>query len=75
MEVSLTPDLLYRLTHIATTQGRPTETLVQEVLTHYIDEEESRFTQAVKRGEAQLERGEYLSHEQVGERIDRLFHS
>ncbi len=75
MEVPLTPDELSRLTHIAATQGRPTEKLAQEVLSHYIDEEESRFVEAVKRGEAELDRGEYLTHEQVGERIERLFQS
>jgi predicted transcriptional regulator len=35
--------------------------------------EEARFVEAVKLGEAALQRGEYLTHEQVGERLDWLF--
>jgi predicted transcriptional regulator len=31
--------------------------------------------EAVKLGEAALERGEYLTHEQVGKRLGRLFYS
>jgi predicted transcriptional regulator len=37
----------------------------------YFDEE-LRFADAVQRGEDALARGEYLTHEQVGERLDRL---
>jgi predicted transcriptional regulator len=43
---------------------------VQDVVAHYLDEED-RFVQAVKRGEDALDRGEYLTHEQVGERLRR----
>lgn len=75
MEVPLTPELLSRLTVIASSQGRPAEALAQEVLSHYVTDEETRFVEAVKLGEAELDRGEYLTHEQVGERIQRLFHS
>ena len=46
----------------ATQQGRNPDKLVQEVVARYFDEE-SRFIQAVKRGEEALQRGEYLTHE------------
>jgi predicted transcriptional regulator len=39
------------------------------------DAEQTRLVEAVKVGEAQLDRGEYLTHEEVGERIERLFQS
>ena len=45
--------------------------LAQEAITRYL-EEEARFLEAVKLGESQLERGEYLTHEEVGTRIERL---
>ena len=35
-------------------------------------EEEARSVAAVKRGEDALQRGEYLSHEQVGQRLQRF---
>jgi predicted transcriptional regulator len=37
----------------------------------YLDDED-RFVEAVKRGEHALERGEYLTHQQVGERLRRF---
>jgi predicted transcriptional regulator len=37
----------------------------------YFDEE-SRFVDAVRRGEEALQRGEYLTHEQVGQRLGRF---
>jgi predicted transcriptional regulator len=59
------------LTHSAAQQGRQADELVQDVLTRYF-EEEARFVEAVKRGEHALQRGEYLSHEQVGQRLQRF---
>jgi predicted transcriptional regulator len=44
---------------------------VQDVVARYFDEED-RFIEAVKRGEAALERGEFLTHDQVGERLRRF---
>ena len=35
-------------------------------------DEEARFAEALKRGEEALDRGEYLSHEQVGQRLQRF---
>ena len=71
MEVHITPELEARLTHSAAQQGRQADELVQDVLTRYF-EEEARFVEAVKCGEDALQRGEYLSHEQVGQRLQRF---
>ena len=35
-------------------------------------DEEARFAEAVKRGEEAFERGEHLTHEQVGQRLQRF---
>jgi predicted transcriptional regulator len=56
------------------TGGRHQDELAQEAIDSYL-EAEFRFTEAVKLGEAELERGEYLTHEEVGARIDKLFRS
>jgi predicted transcriptional regulator len=48
--------------------------LAQEVIGFYL-EHEARFIEAVRRGLESLDRGEYVSHEEVGARIDRLFPS
>lgn len=71
MEVHLTGELEAKLTHSAAMQGRNPDELVQDVLTRYL-EEEARLIEAVKRGDDAFERGEYLTHEQVGERLQRL---
>ena len=71
MEVHVTGELESKLTDIAAKQGRNPDDLVQDVLTRYF-EEEARFAEAVRRGEGALERGEYLTHEEVGDRLQRF---
>jgi predicted transcriptional regulator len=71
MEVHFNPDLQARLTQRANQQGRNPDEVVQDVVARYF-EEEDRFVQAVKRGEAALERGDFLTHEQTGERLRRF---
>jgi predicted transcriptional regulator len=71
MEVHFTPELEAKLTHSAAQQGRKADELVQDVLARYF-EEEARFVEAVKRGEHALQQGEYLTHEQVGQRLQRF---
>jgi predicted transcriptional regulator len=71
MEVDFTPELQARLAESAARQGRNPDELVRQVVARYFDEE-SRFTDAVNRGEDALLRGEYLTHEQVGQRLERF---
>ena len=71
MEVHFTPELEAKLTQSAAQKGRNPDELVQDVLAQYF-EEETRFIEAVQRGEEALQRGEYLTHEQVGQRLQRF---
>ena len=71
MEVHFNSNVEARPTQRATQQGRKPDEFVQDVVARYLDEED-RFVEAVKRGENALERGEYLTHEQVGERLRRF---
>jgi predicted transcriptional regulator len=71
MKVHFTPELEAKLAQSAAQQGRNPGDLVQEVLARHF-EEESRFIEAVKAGEDALGRGEYLTHEQVGQRLERF---
>jgi predicted transcriptional regulator len=71
MEVHFNRDLKARLTERATQQGRNLDETVQDVVARYF-EEEDRFIEAVRRGEAALDRGEFLTHEQVGDRLRRF---
>ncbi len=74
MEVHFTPELEEKLAQSAAQQGRRPDELVQEVLARHFDEE-ARIIEAVKRGEDALQRGEYLTHHQVGERLQRFLRS
>jgi predicted transcriptional regulator len=71
MEVHFPPELEAKLTHSAAQQGRNADELVQEILTRDF-EEETRFIEAVSLGEEALLRGEYLTHDQVGQRLHRF---
>jgi predicted transcriptional regulator len=71
MEVHFTPELEAKLAQSAARHGRNPDELVRQVVARYFDEE-SRFTDAVRRGEEALQRGEYLTHEQVRERLERF---
>ena len=64
-------ELEAKLTHAAAKQGCNPDQLVQNVITRHFDEE-ARFIEAVKRGEEGFERGGYLTHEQVGQRLQRF---
>jgi predicted transcriptional regulator len=71
MEVQFTPDLQARLAERAAQQGIKPNEVVEDVVARYF-EEEDRFVEAVKRGEAALGRGQSLTHEQVGQRLRRF---
>jgi toxin ParE1/3/4 len=71
MEVHLTPEQQHQLAELASQRGRDADALAQEAISRYLAEE-AGFVEAVKLGEEALQRGEYLTHEQMGERIGRL---
>jgi predicted transcriptional regulator len=72
MEVHLTADQEAKLARLATDKGCEPDALAQEAIDSYL-EAEFRFIEAVKQGESELERGEYLTHDEVGARIEQLF--
>jgi predicted transcriptional regulator len=72
MRVHLTPEQEARLVELATRDGRSPEQLLQEALDRFF-EADADFVDAVMKGLASLDRGAGMTHEEVGERIDRLF--
>jgi predicted transcriptional regulator len=71
MEVHFTPEQEAKLAQSAARQGRNPDELVLQGEAGYFDEE-SRFVDAVRLGEEAFERGESLTHEQVGQRLERF---
>ena len=74
MELQLTPEEEAKLAGVAERTGRKTEELVKEAIDYYLRYDDE-FVAAVEKGLAALDRGEYISHEELGSRIDKLFES
>ncbi len=74
MEIVLTPEQEVKLAELAARQGRRTNDLVQEALARYL-EDDAHFVAAVIKGLASLDRGEFVTHAEVGRRVDRLLES
>jgi len=71
MQVHFTAELEAKLVESASQQGRDPGEFVQHVIARYFDEQ-TRFVEAVTLGEEALQRGEYLTHEQVEQRLGRF---
>jgi predicted transcriptional regulator len=74
MEVPLTPDTEKKLARIAAERGRDTQALAQEAIERFVDYDEW-FTRQVQDGLDQLDAGQFVTHDQVGARIDKIFRS
>jgi len=69
MEVNLNPDLQARLAQLAAQQGRDAEALACEAIERLVDYDEW-FIAEVEKGLAAADRGELLTHEEVGHRLE-----
>jgi predicted transcriptional regulator len=74
MEIHFTPELETKINRLASETGRDAEQLVQEVVETYCDHD-SWFRKEVAQGLAQLDRGEFVEHDEVVADIERLFRS
>lgn len=72
MEVNLSPELQAKLAHIAAENNSGAEEYVRQLVEHYFDHD-AWFRQKVKSGLGQLGRGEFVTHEEIGARIDEMF--
>ena len=72
MEVHFAPETENKLRRLARDTGRNAEQIVQEAVERFV-REDAEFLEAVQKGFDSLDRGNFLSHEQVGARIQRLF--
>ena len=73
MEVHFTPEQEAQLSRIASTTGTDIEGLVKNAALRLL--EDDRFREAVMEGEEALQRDECLTHEQVGQRLERFLHT
>jgi predicted transcriptional regulator len=71
MEVLLSPDVQSKLARFAAERGRDAEALAQEAIERFVDYDEW-FANEEEKGLAQIARGEVLTHEEVGTRLEKL---
>ncbi|MGA9023258.1 MAG: hypothetical protein WB408_16075 [Terracidiphilus sp.] len=74
MEVHFAPELQAKLERIAADIPDGADEYVQQLVEHYLDHD-VWFRQKVKSSLDQLDRGEFLTHEEVGARLGKLFQS
>jgi predicted transcriptional regulator len=73
MEVHFSPDVETQLQQLAVANGKNAEQLVKDTVARML-ENQARFIAGVQRGIEQADRGEFVEHKDVLDRIDRLFH-
>jgi len=72
MEVHLSPQLQAKVERAAAENKSGAEEYVKQLVEHYVDHD-AWFRQQLTRGLAQLDKGEYFTHEEVGARVDEMF--
>jgi predicted transcriptional regulator len=70
MEVHFTPEQQARLVQFASQIGRDAEQVVRDAVDLLLTD--ARFAEEVRKGFASLDRGDFVEHEEVGARINRL---
>ena len=70
MELNVPPDLETKLARAADRRGMAAEALVLEAIERAV-EYDDWFLREVEKGLAQIERGDVLTHEEVGTRLQR----
>jgi predicted transcriptional regulator len=74
MEVYFSSAVETRLQQVASANGKDAEQLVKDTVARML-ENQARFVTGVQRGIEQADRGEFVEHKDVLDRIDRLLRS
>jgi predicted transcriptional regulator len=72
MEVHISLELQAKVERAAAENKGGAEEYVQQLVEHYVDHD-VWFRQQVAKGLEQLDSGEFLTHEEVGARMDQMF--
>ena len=71
MEIHLNPEKEARLRELAARTGQDTAQVIEEAVDRLLDYD-TWFIREVEKGQADVERGNVISHEEVGRRIEKL---
>lgn len=72
MEIQFGPELETKLNRVAAENHNATQEYIKQLVENYVDHD-AWFRERVRKGLKQLDGGEFLTHEEVGERIEQLF--
>ncbi len=72
MEIHFTPEMQAKLESLAAANRRDADEYVQQLVESYVDHD-AWFRQEVAEGLQQLDRGEFLTHQEVGARLQKKF--
>ncbi len=71
MEISLAPELEAKLARVASEAGKAADQVVVDLVADYLNHDEW-FRQEVQKGLTSLDDGKFVSHEEVGRRVERI---
>ncbi|HWD60103.1 MAG TPA: hypothetical protein VG308_17595 [Stellaceae bacterium] len=74
MDIALTAEQEARLAELAARDGRSAGDLAADAVARYLDEER-RFAEAVRRGIAAADRGDFVAPDEVWARVERALKS
>jgi predicted transcriptional regulator len=74
MDVQLSQDLEAKINRVAAENFSDAESYVSQLVENYVDHD-AWFRGRVRKGLDKLDCGEYISHEEMGERIVQMFRS
>jgi predicted transcriptional regulator len=74
MIINLPPEQEAQLAALAARDGRKVDELAQEAITRLLDDD-ARFAEAVKRGIAAADRGDFVASEEVWASVERILQS
>jgi predicted transcriptional regulator len=72
MEVHFSPELQAKLESVAAQNQRGADEYVQQLVENYLDYD-AWFRHKVTASVGKLDRGEFLTHEEVGARLEKMF--
>jgi predicted transcriptional regulator len=72
MEVQLSPEVEAEIVKRATSEGKTPAEVAQELIASSL-RADLRFLAAIEEGFAELDAGQFITHEEVGKRIERRF--
>jgi len=72
MEVHFSPEVEAKIQRAATENSSSPDSYVQQIVEQHADYD-SWFRQQVRKGLGQLDKGEFLTSEEVGGRLEKMF--